>query len=255
MRKSIPLPAPRSAALGAAVAFGTVLALGGPAAAHAGVTASDARALAKNVTLTFTSEAESRKTGLAKLQIVLPQGISPGAVSLKKAPEGWTFAQAQGGYTVAGRPLPAGTDAVHSVVVAQLPDAGSLVFKVVETYGDGEVARWIEAPQGAKRLANPAPVLRLGPKRIGATVDRAAPARSEPGREQSPSPAASPTALAALSKAEETGEPEERGEHRTTAQESKPNSHLNTIIEVIAAVLILGGGLYWIRKRRRDNGS
>ncbi|MFI6696423.1 hypothetical protein ACIBLA_32660 [Streptomyces sp. NPDC050433] len=41
------------------------------------------------------------------------------------------------GYTVGGTALAAGTNAEHSVVVRQLPDAKSLALKTVETYGDG----------------------------------------------------------------------------------------------------------------------
>jgi hypothetical protein len=240
----------RSAGLIAAAAAGTALALAvpGPAVAHAGVTASDARALAKKVTITLTSEAESKTAGLATVQVVLPEGISPGAVSLKKAPQGWKLAHAQGGYVLSGKALPTGTDAVHSIVVEQLPDARSLVFRVVETYADGQEARWIEPPSGGKKSANPAPVLALKAKEAGATPDPAAPARSETAKTSKVSAEATPGAPDPVAKGEE-------GEHRAESMTEGGSSNLAVIIEVIAAVVVLGLGLLWIRKRRSRNSS
>lgn len=160
-RRTFTLPA------AAAAAFAAVLAMAGPAAAHVEVSASDPRALAKNVTLTFTSEAESDTSGIAKLQIVLPKGIAPEAVNLAKAPAGWKLTPSEGGYTVGGKALATGTDAVYSITVTQLPDAKSLVFKTIETYGDGSVDRWIELPSGGAEPENPAPLLALKPHGTG----------------------------------------------------------------------------------------
>ncbi|MFI6285044.1 DUF1775 domain-containing protein [Streptomyces sp. NPDC051018] len=249
MRKSRRPSIVRPAALAVAAALGTFLAAAGPAAAHAGVTASDDRALAKNVTLTFTSEAESETAGIAKLQIVLPEGISPGAVSLKKGPRGWKFAQAQGGYTIAGKALATGTDAVHSITVRQLPDAKSLVFRIVETYGDGEVARWIELPQGGKKLDNPAPVLKLKAKAPGAKPEPLAPGAAvsaPPAASGTPSPVATPAPAPAPGAA--TGNPAVVVEQAGQGDNGGVSTTL--IVAAVVVVLAAGAGILWARKRR-----
>ncbi|MFE0425340.1 DUF1775 domain-containing protein, partial [Streptomyces sp. NPDC058953] len=207
-------PLSRPAATAAALVCGLALALatGYPAAAHAGVTASEPRALAKNVTLTFTSEAESAKAGLAKLHIVLPQGLSPGAVTLKQAPKGWQFSHARGGYTVGGAPLPTGTDAVHSIVVQQLPDAKELVFRVIETYGDGSEARWIEDPRPGTKPENPAPVVKLKAKAAGAVREQVSPAPAQTTAPSTPPTAdASPFPGASASPSADHGDHEAQG--------------------------------------------
>ncbi|MET7620778.1 DUF1775 domain-containing protein [Streptomyces sp. NPDC005408] len=233
-RRTFTLPAAAVAALA------TVLAVAGPAAAHVEVTASDPRALAKNVTLTFTSEAESDTSGIAKLQVVLPKGIAPDAVSLKKAPPGWQLTPSEGGYTVGGKALATGTDATYSITVTQLPDAKSLVFKTVETYGDGKVDRWIELPGGGAEPENPAPVLALKPAAPGATASTAAPAPT-------PTPSASQSttepSTATTEKAAEKAEKDDDGGNGTT-------------IAVVVAVVVIAAGLaLWWFKRRRGTGT
>ncbi|WP_186356877.1 DUF1775 domain-containing protein [Streptomyces sp. SLBN-118] len=105
----------------------------------------------------------------------------------------WT--PSEDGSTVGGKALATRTDAVHSITVTQLPDAKSLAFKTIETYGDGTVDRWIELPGGGAEPENPAPVLALkpaapGPRRVGPHRPRPRPpprqrrsrARPRPGR-------------------------------------------------------------------------
>lgn len=225
----------------AAAAFAAVLAVAGPAAAHVEVSASDPRALAKNVTLTFTSEAESDTSGIAKLQIVLPKGIAPDAVSLAKAPAGWKLTPSEGGYTVGGKALATGTDAVYSITVTQLPDARSLAFKTIETYGDGSVDRWIELPSGGAEPENPAPVLALKPAAPGATASTAAP---------TPTPSASaPTTEPSTSTAEK---PTEKPTEKAEAKDDDGNG---TTLAIVAAVVVAAGLALWWFRRNRGTGS
>jgi hypothetical protein len=87
-------------------------------------------------------------------------------VHLKQAPSGWTFTPETDGFTVAGPALPVGTDAVWSVTIDKLPaDAAELLFKTIETYGDGEIVRWIDEPQAGPARAGsiPAPSVKLAP--------------------------------------------------------------------------------------------
>ncbi|WP_328667356.1 YcnI family protein [Streptomyces sp. NBC_00322] len=231
-RRTFTLPA------AAAAAFAAVLAMAGPAAAHVEVSASDPRALAKNVTLTFTSEAESDTSGIAKLQIVLPKGIAPEAVNLAKAPAGWKLTPSEGGYTVGGKALATGTDAVYSITVTQLPDAKSLVFKTIETYGDGSVDRWIELPSGGAEPENPAPLLALKPAAPGATASTAAP---------TPTPSAS----------EPTTEPSTSTTEKPTEKAAEKDSGGNgtTVAIVVAAVVVAAGLALWWFRRNRGTGS
>ncbi|MFB7469706.1 DUF1775 domain-containing protein [Kitasatospora sp. NPDC056184] len=154
-----------AASAAAAVALGATTAL-----AHVEVASDDARALATNVTVTFTGEAESGTAGFAKVQVVLPEGITPGDVALADAPAGWSFTAAADGYTVGGPALAVGQDVVHRITIRQLPNTGEVVFKTLETYGDGHVDRWIELPQNGVEPEHPAPVLKLAPASPGATA-------------------------------------------------------------------------------------
>ena len=135
----------------------------GPAFAHVQVSADKTQAGASDVTLTFRGEAENPKAGIKSERVVLPTGIAPAGVTLVRAPSGWTFARDADGFTVGGKALPQGTDARWSVKIAKLPaDQTRLSFKTLETYGDGEISRWIEIQQpGQPEPPNPAPLLVL----------------------------------------------------------------------------------------------
>jgi hypothetical protein len=164
-----------AAALGLAAA---VAIAASPAWAHVQVTADKPQAGATNVTVTFIGEAESTTAGIKSEQVFLPAGITASQVHLGKAPAGWTFTTAADSFTVAGPPLPVGTDAVWSVVIDKLPvGATQLVFKTIETYGNGEVDRWITEQQpGQPEPEHPAPVLML----TGAVATSAAPTSAAP---------------------------------------------------------------------------
>ncbi|WP_327232960.1 YcnI family protein [Streptomyces sp. NBC_01317] len=235
----------RRYAVAVAAAAVVVAAGAGPAAAHAEVTASDARALAENVTLSFTSEAESGDAGIKKLRVVLPEGIAPDAVALKDAPKGWKLTATADGYTVGGAALGVGTDAEHSVTVRQLPDAKSLAFKTVETYGNGEISRWIEVPSGGKKVENPAPVLELKAAAPGATPLAPSPSPSptpEPSvTSSSPAPAQSTPAAASTEPAE-----------AAVSDDSDSNTTVIIAIVAVVVVLVAGAGVWWSRRGRNQ---
>jgi Domain of unkown function (DUF1775) len=156
----------------------------GPAFAHVEVKANKTTAGAANVTLTFTGEAENPAAGIKSERVILPAGVDPGKVTAGKLPSGWTFTAADDGFTVGGKALKTGTDAVWSVLVARFPpNATRLSFKTLETYGNGDISRWIEIQDpGQAEPDNPAPLLTL-----------------KPGPKAAPSsPVASPTAGTAL---------------------------------------------------------
>lgn len=213
----------------------TVLVGAAPASAHVKVTADNPQAGAVNVTLTFTGAAESDSSGIVSERVVLPTGIAPTDVRLASAPPGWTFTAAADGYTVAGPALPVGTDAVHSVVVAQLPPtATELVFRLVESYGDGKVSRWIETPEAGKpEPENPAPVLKLTPA--------AAPVPSATTAAPTSAPATSAPATSATAPDEPTP---------TASSETDGAPVVWIAIAVIVAAAAAVAGVFLVRRRR-----
>ncbi|MFD3761272.1 DUF1775 domain-containing protein [Streptomyces sp. NPDC058622] len=224
-------------AAGALVALGVAA---GPAAAHAGVTASDPRALAENVTLTFTSEAESDTAGIAELRVVLPKGIAPDAVTLKEAPEEWKLTATPDGYAIGGAALATGTDAEYSITVRQLPDEKSLVFKTLETYGDGKVSRWIEVPTSGEKVDNPAPVLALRAAAPGARP-------VAPSPSPSPTPSAAPPVQPSAAAPSAPAAPGPR-----ISGEGDASSGTGFVVGGVAAVVLLaaGGAFWWLRSGR-----
>ena len=212
-----------------------VLALAAPAAAHVEVSADKTQAGAANVTLTFHGEAENDAAGIKSERVVLPEGIAPADVSLVKAPSGWEFTRTADGFTVGGKALGVGKDAEWKVKVAKLPDGETrLSFKTLETYGDGEISRWIEIQkEGEEEPDNPAPLVTLkpGPSTAPSTT--------------SPAPAASSAApapsVAGSAPATVPAEP---------AASTDDSSSTWWIWVVVAAALIAGGALALLRRRR-----
>ncbi|MEW2399306.1 DUF1775 domain-containing protein [Streptomyces sp. NPDC046862] len=229
----------RRVALAGAAALTATLALAAPAAAHAEVEADKPQALAKDVTLTFVSEAESESAGFTELRVVLPEGIAPADVTLGEAPKGWKLKATSEGYTIGGPALKAGVDAEHQIKVRQLPDAEEIAFKTVETYSDGEVSRWIELPTGGDEPEQPAPALKLKAAAPGAKPDgpSAGPTKNE---QAAPAPSAGePTAEATDSKPD-----------AKAAEDDEGSSAGLVVGGAVVALAVLGGGAWWLVKRR-----
>jgi len=215
--------------VGVAVSAGVLAAglISGPAFAHVEVQADKTQAGARNVTLTFNGEAESDSAGIRSERVVLPTGIAPGDVTLAKAPKGWKFTPAADGFTVAGPTLKVGEDAKFAVRLARLPtDQSTLSFKTLETYGDGNVVRWIDLPEaGQPEPDHPAPTIKLQ----GAV-------KSSPSAEPSASSSPTPVIFAPPEKAVEAP--------------ARSSSHAGAWIAVAVVVIVaLGGVLLWRRRR------
>lgn len=217
-----------------AIAGAGVLALAGPALAHVEVSADKTTAGATDVTLTFTGEAENPGAGIKSERVVLPAGIAPADVTLVKAPSGWTFTRGSDGFTVAGKALKAGTDAQWSVKIAKLPDGETrLSFKTLETYGNGDVSRWIEIQEpGQEEPDNPAPLLTLKP---GASTAPAAPSTEASSAPSAAAPSDAPATLPA-------------------AEVASSDSGTSTWwIWVVAVVLVIAAGVIFAVRRRRPS--
>jgi len=143
----------------------TVAALAAPAWAHVQVTATPGSPGATDAILKITAAGESGTAGTSKLNVVADPAIPADQVTLVSGPTGWTVTPGtDGGFMLSGPALAKGTDADISVKVKQLPNAPQVTFKVVQTYSDGQVVRWIElaGPDG-KEPDNPASIVKLTP--------------------------------------------------------------------------------------------
>jgi uncharacterized protein YcnI len=145
---------------GAAVAWGG-LAL--PAFAHVEVEAQPGSPGATDATLKVTAAAESSTAGISKIEVTADPAIPADQITLISGPSGWTVTPgSQGGFAIGGPALAKGEDAVVSLRVKQLPSAPQVVFKVLQTYSDGDVERWIELPgPDGKEPDKPAPIVKL----------------------------------------------------------------------------------------------
>ena len=220
-----------------AIAGAGVLALAAPALAHVEVSADKTTAGATDVTLTFTGESENPTAGIQSERVVLPTGLAPADVTLVKAPSGWKFTSNSDGFTVGGKALKIGTDAVWSVKIAKLPDGETrLSFKTLETYGNGDVSRWIEIQEpGKEEPENPAPLVTLKP---GPSTAPATPS-AEPSSPAAAVPSVAPSTAAPAA------EP--------AAEDSSTSTWWIWVIVVVAVLAIAGGVPFAVRRRRPSN--
>jgi hypothetical protein len=114
--------------------------------------------------LKITAAGESATAGVSKLEIVADPAIAADQVTFVSGPSGWAVSPggSSGGFTLSGPAVTKGEDAVASVKVKTLPNAPQITFKVIQTYSDGDVERWIElaGPDGAEP-EKPAPIVKL----------------------------------------------------------------------------------------------
>ncbi|MFE0674600.1 DUF1775 domain-containing protein [Streptomyces sp. NPDC058867] len=233
----------RTGVLGA-VAFTAVVAASGSAAAHAEVEAEGARALDQNVELTFTAASESGSAGISKLEVILPEGITPEDISYESGPDGWELAPTERGYTVSGPKLKVGTDVEYVVTVRQLPDAKSLIFKTLQSYSDGQIDRWIEEEEesGGDGHGHGHPAPRLELKAAAPGAESVSPTPTEEPTTAAPSASAAPGGTA--------GEEVSASPAAEAGEEGDDGMSLAVPIGIGATVLLLAGGWWWFRSRR-----
>ncbi|MGX6608371.1 DUF1775 domain-containing protein [Micromonosporaceae bacterium Da 78-11] len=221
-----------------ALAAVAVAGLAGPALAHVEVSADKTTAGAENVTLTFNGEAENDAAGIQSERVVLPDGIDPATVTLVKGPAGWTFTRTADGFTVAGKALKVGADAEWKVKIAKLPAGETrLSFKTLETYGNGDVSRWIEIQEaGQDEPENPAPLVTLKPGPSTAATTPSAP---------STLPVVSPSAVVAPS--DSTGAAPVVTPAAAVADDD--GGTLWWLWVVVAALAVVGLVLWQVRRR------
>jgi uncharacterized protein YcnI len=230
----------RRFALTTAVAtVAVVVVFAAPAFAHVSVTPKEA-AKGSTATLTFRVPNEKDNASTTKVEIVLPDD-HPVTTLAPQAVPGWTAATSG----TASVTWTAGPDAgippngaqTFGLTVGPLPgDTDAFVFKVLQTYSDGEVVRWIEpAPPGGAEPDFPAPALTLtGP--IVATTTSAAPSTTAAENSTGSSITVTPTTS--------TTQP---------AEHSSGDSGNGALVAAVitAVVILLAVGAYAISRQRR----
>ncbi|WP_406477631.1 YcnI family protein [Streptomyces sp. NBC_01615] len=176
----------RRAGLVAALTTAGVLTASGAAFAHVTVHPESYAKGATDGVLTFRVPNEEDTASTTKVQVFLPTDhpvlgvlVTPQAgwtakvttTKLKtpvKTDDG-TITDAVSEITWTGGRIRHGEYQDFDVAFGQLPDStDELSFKTLQTYSDGNVARWIEVtPKGGEEPENPAPVLALTAKAAG----------------------------------------------------------------------------------------
>lgn len=162
-----------------ALVVGALVLLSTPASAHVGIDPEEAPK-GGFATVSFNVPNERDDAGTTQLEIEFPADHPIPFVSVKPKP-GWTvnvektplaepvegegeeITEAVSRITWTGGRIGPGEFDEFDVSMGPLPDdADELVFKVLQTYEDGEVVRWIEeTPPGGEEPEFPAPVLKL----------------------------------------------------------------------------------------------
>ncbi|GHE05679.1 YcnI family protein [Streptomyces alanosinicus] len=187
----------RRAGTVAALATAAVVLAAGAASAHVTVHPDSYAKGATDGVLTFRVPNEEDTASTTKVQVFLPTD-HPVLGVLVHPQDGWTarvtttklktpvktddgtITEAASEITFSGGKIGAGQYEDFDVAFGQLPgDTGQLVFKTLQTYSDGKVARWIEEPAaGGGEPENPAPVLKLTAGAAGDAGAAPAPAKA-----------------------------------------------------------------------------
>jgi periplasmic copper chaperone A len=154
--------------------------------------------------LTFRVPTESDSASTTKVQVYLPEDHPLASVSVKPHP-GWhaeirtaklatPLSTDDGDVTEAVTRVTWTPDSPHDALkpgeyddfdleVGPLPNVSSLTFKTLQTYSDGTVVRWIDAPSaaGQPEPEHPAPTLSLVPASDEGAVSADSPASGASG--------------------------------------------------------------------------
>jgi uncharacterized protein YcnI len=135
-------------------------ALGLAADAHVKVSPASVAA-GSTATLTFRCPNERSATPTVKLAIELPPGLPVATIKVPPI-AGWRVlvSPSAGTVTWEGGSIPPGAVGIFTIVAGPIPAGGPLSFHAVQTYGNGEIVRWIqERAPGEPEPPFPAPVV------------------------------------------------------------------------------------------------
>lgn len=192
------------ARLGVIMTAGLTLLMGGGSVAGAHVTVhADEAVQGGSAEIAFRVPTESDTARTVKVQVALPADTPIAKVSVLPI-RGWSHRVTK---TTLPNPVPAGHGEEVSEVVGQvewsmvdpeaapgpgeyqvfriaagpLPKTDRLIFKVVQSYDDGQVQRWIDLPvDNGSEPAHPAPVLALAASSTGHHGEVATLGQTEP---------------------------------------------------------------------------
>lgn len=133
-----------------------------PAFAHVAVDASDGTPGAELTTLTFRVPNEEDNASTVGFQVFLPTGVKFELVATQPMP-GWAATTDSTKVTWTGGKIGPAQFEEFKIELGPLPKtAGSLTFKAIQTYDNGDIVRWIDAtPANGTEPEHPAPVLTL----------------------------------------------------------------------------------------------
>jgi uncharacterized protein YcnI len=187
----------RPALAGAVLATGLVVALPGAASAHVTVHP-DTATQGGYTELTFRVPTESATASTTAVEVDLPDPtVAPLASVLTEPIPGWTAVATTAKLATPvttddgqisqvvtrivwtatpGAPgIPVGSFQDFPVSVGPLPKVGVLTFKTLQTYSDGSVVRWIDAPAAAGQPEPPHPAPTLALTAAGGTATPSGP--------------------------------------------------------------------------------
>jgi uncharacterized protein YcnI len=169
------------------VAAGGLLALSAPAFAHVTLDPAHAPSGGSDVTLRFRVPNEEDNSTTTKVELFLPTDHPIAGVAVEPKP-GWNvntettklskpihtddgdITDVVSKVTWDGGSIAAGQFDEFTVIAGALPDASALTFKVIQTYANGDVVRWIDAtPASGVEPDHPAPTLTLSAATTTAT--------------------------------------------------------------------------------------
>ena len=240
-------------------AFVLVAAAAAPAFAHSELQPSSAEAGA-TVPFTLFVEDEQSQASTVKVELTFPSPLVVAAL-----PEAAGFTATVVGGSVGGEATGITWDGatesdVNVPFSLVMPDTlGRLQFKVLHTYDNGEVERWIaDWPEGTPEPDNPGPVVDVvasgAPTSAPQTADEHAAEHAAEGDHDEPT-----------SEDERAAEHAENGDLAeatplTTSAESEDDSddsNTGTIVLIaIVAVLVIGGGIaFFVMRKKSSTGT
>jgi hypothetical protein len=225
--------------LAAALVVAVVVTRVAPAVAHTGFEPDEA-APGTIVTVTLNAADERDAAAITKVELFLPENVDV-PVADPAGPPGWG-ANVLDGSVVWEGPASDG-DQSFTVTFGPLPtELQRLQFKVLQTYDNGEIDRWIEDHLPGAEPEMPGPVIDLvegGPGTIPeATTTVSAPDPTVVIQQQTT------TTEAAGNETDDAGAPGE-------ADDDDDSSVLPIVVIVVGAVLVVAGAGLYLGARRR----
>jgi uncharacterized protein YcnI len=126
-------------------------------------------------TFTFSVPNEEDAANTVAVEVVFPENSAFTTIT-PEAKDGWTAAPSATSAKWSGGTITAKNEEKFSLTLGPLPNGENLTFKVLQTYNNGDVARWIDIQTGSAEPEHPAPVVKLtGDAVVADTTTSAAP--------------------------------------------------------------------------------